>query len=64
MFCRALKGYGWPGFKRKFMLRQDKGNEACIHAFVDAVSNNAESPIPPEEIFEVSRETVRIANVL
>jgi predicted dehydrogenase/threonine dehydrogenase-like Zn-dependent dehydrogenase len=61
---RALKGYDWPGFKRKFMLRQDKGNEACIHAFVDAVSKNTESPIPPEEIFEVSRETVRIANVL
>ena len=33
---RALKGYDWPGFKRKFMLRQDKGNEACIHAFVDS----------------------------
>jgi len=60
----ALKGYGWPGFKRKFMLRQDKGNKACIHAFVDSANKNSESPIPPEEIFEVSRETVRIANAL
>ncbi|HEX6627537.1 MAG TPA: bi-domain-containing oxidoreductase [Gemmatimonadaceae bacterium] len=58
---RSLVGFGWQGFKRMNLWRQDKGQRACAAAFVAAVSENRPSPIPLEEIFEVSRITLQIA---
>ena len=58
---RRLKGYGWPGFKAMNLWRQDKGQRACVEAFIDALRNGSPSPIPPEEIFEVSRTTIALA---
>ncbi len=52
---RKLTGYGWSNFKKMNLRNQDKGQAACSKAFVDAVQNGAISPIPFEEILEVSR---------
>jgi predicted dehydrogenase/NADPH:quinone reductase-like Zn-dependent oxidoreductase len=58
---RSLVGFGWPGFHRMNLWRQDKGQRACAAAFVAAVNENGPSPIPLEELFEVSRITLQIA---
>lgn len=58
---RKLKGYGWPGFSKMNLMRQDKGQGACAKAFVDAIREGKASPIPFEELMEVSRATIDIA---
>lgn len=60
---RKLKGFGWPNFKSMNLWRQDKGQRACAQAFVDAIAQGAEPPIPVEELFEVSRIMIEIAEV-
>ncbi len=59
---RRLKGYGWPSFKKMNLMRQDKGQTQCIASFIDAVESGGPSPIPVEEIFEVSRVAIELAN--
>jgi predicted dehydrogenase len=56
-----LRGYDWRGFSSARLWRQDKGQTACAAAFVRAVERGGEAPIPVEEIFEVSRVVVRLA---
>jgi predicted dehydrogenase/threonine dehydrogenase-like Zn-dependent dehydrogenase len=58
---RQLHGFGWPGFKKMNLWRQDKGHGAEVQAFVEAVQAGAASPIPFEEIAEVTRFTLEIA---
>lgn len=58
---RRLRGWGWRGFSRMNLWRQDKGQRACARAFVDAVRTGGPAPIPAAEIFEVSRATIEIA---
>ncbi|MDD2768314.1 MAG: bi-domain-containing oxidoreductase [Methylococcus sp.] len=58
---RKLTGFGWPGFSKLNLWRQDKGQKACAAAFVQAVREGLASPIPLEELLEVSRVTVEIA---
>ena len=58
---RKLKGYGWKGFKNMRTFRQDKGQEACAKAFVEAVKSGDRSPIPYSEIIYSSRKTIEIA---
>lgn len=59
---RKLKGYGWPGFKNLNLWRQDKGQNACVAAFVNAVKNGKAAPIPFAEIAEVSRISILLAS--
>jgi len=59
---RKLVGYGWAGFRRMNLWRQDKGQRACAQAFVDAVRQGGTSPIAIEELMEVSRVTVGLAH--
>jgi predicted dehydrogenase/threonine dehydrogenase-like Zn-dependent dehydrogenase len=59
---RKLTGFGWPGFKSMHLWRQDKGQKACAAAFVRALESGAPSPIPFEEILEVSRVTIEVAS--
>jgi predicted dehydrogenase/threonine dehydrogenase-like Zn-dependent dehydrogenase len=59
---RKLRGYGWPGFRSMNLWRQDKGQRACAQAFVNAVRSGGASPIPIEELLEVGRVTVELAN--
>ena len=61
---RSLKGYGWKGFNKAKLWSQDKGQGACSQAFMDAVKAGGEIPIPQEEIFEVARVTIDIAERL
>jgi predicted dehydrogenase len=58
---RKLTGFGWPGFSKMNLWRQDKGQKACVKAFVDAIQQGLPSPIPIAEIFEVSRVSIEIA---
>ncbi len=59
---RKLKGYGWPGFKSMNLYRQDKGQQACVAAFVRAIEEGGDSPIPMNEVWEVSRVCIELAN--
>jgi predicted dehydrogenase len=58
---RKLTGFGWPGFRSMSAWRQDKGQNACAQAFVDAVRNGGPAPIPLTEIIEVSRVSIEAA---
>jgi predicted dehydrogenase len=58
---RKLTGFGWPGFSKMNLWRQDKGQKACAQAFVDAIQQGLPSPIPAAEIFEVSRISIEMA---
>ena len=58
---RKLTGFGWPGFTKMNLWRQDKGQKGCAAAFVQAVANGTSAPIPFEEVAEVSRISIQIA---
>lgn len=58
---RALRGYGWPGFRRVSLWRQDKGQGACAQGFVDAVRDGSAAPIAFDELMEVSRVSIEVA---
>ena len=58
---RRLRGYGWERFSRMNLWRQDKGQSACVAAFVQAVREGGPAPIPIGEILEVSRVTLALA---
>jgi predicted dehydrogenase/threonine dehydrogenase-like Zn-dependent dehydrogenase len=60
---RLLTGYGWPGFRKMKLWRQDKGQNACAQAFVNGVAAGTH-PIPFEEVMEVSRVTIEAAEML
>jgi len=59
-----LKGFNWPGFKKQNLWRQDKGQNACTSAFVKAVEKGEASPISAEELFEVAKVTIDVAEIL
>lgn len=60
---RKLIGYGWPGFKKMNLWTQDKGQKACAAAFLQALEQG--SPvIDPNEIFEVAKVTIEVAELL
>ena len=59
-----LRGWGWPGFRKMNLRRQDKGHKAEIRAFMEAVRSGGESPIPLNELIEVSRVTIDVALAL
>jgi len=61
---RVLRGYGCPGFRTFRTWRQDKGHLACVEAFLNAVRSGGASPILPQEIFEVSRVAIEVAEGL
>jgi len=61
---RLLRGFGWPRFRTLRTWRQDKGHTACVEAFLKAVESGGPSPIPAEEIFEVSRVAIEVADEL
>ena len=57
-----LKSFSWPSFNKMNLWRQDKGQNACAKAFIDAISKGNKSPIAIEEIFEVSRICIELAS--
>jgi predicted dehydrogenase/threonine dehydrogenase-like Zn-dependent dehydrogenase len=58
---RRLRAFGWPGFKRQYLWRQDKGQNTCSAAFVKSLKAGEAAPIPLEEILEVSRATIAVS---
>ena len=54
---RALHGFGWPGFTKLKLRRQDKGQSACAAAFIAAIQQGGAAPISADEIFEVTAAT-------
>lgn len=61
---KKLTGYGWKGFKSQRFLKQDKGQKACATAFVESIRAGTPAPIPYDEIIEVARVSVEIAEQL
>jgi len=61
---RRARGFGaklgskWPSFQ------QDKGQNACAGAFVDAIRNGGSSPIPLDELLEVARVSIALAGAV
>jgi len=58
---RTLQAWGWKGFSKMKLMRQDKGQKQCASAFVQAIVNGKTTPIPLAEIFEVSNTVIKIA---
>ncbi|MBE9571967.1 MAG: dehydrogenase, partial [Proteobacteria bacterium] len=52
---RMTRGYGFKGFKRFRTLRQDKGHNAEVAAFVERITAGGEALIPFEELENVTR---------
>jgi predicted dehydrogenase len=61
---RRLTGFGWPGFSKMNLWRQDKGQAACARAFVDAVQRGDASPIPLDQLLEVGHVSIQIEEAL
>ena len=61
---RRLTGFGWPGFTKMNLWRQDKGQTACTAAFVNALKSGGASPILLGELLEVSRISIQIEEAL
>ncbi len=60
---RKLKGYGWPGFSKMNLWKQDKGQNACAAAFLQSVEKGVPA-IAPDEVFEVARVSIEVAELL
>lgn len=57
---RRMRSYGWPGFAKMNLWRQDKGQEACAASFVHAIKTGGPSPILFEELVEVTRVSFEV----
>lgn len=60
---RQMTGFGWPGFRKQNLWRQDKGQAAGAAAFLAGIVSG-QPAIPADEIFEVGRATIEAASIL
>jgi len=51
---KSLRGYGWKGFTRMGLTRQDKGHNAEIAAYIARVAAGGEALIPIPELLEAT----------
>ena len=58
---RKLSGFGWPNFRKMNLWRQNKGQQACAAAFIQAIRMGGVAPIPLDEVLEVSRVSIEVA---
>jgi predicted dehydrogenase/threonine dehydrogenase-like Zn-dependent dehydrogenase len=58
---RKLTGFGWKGFRRMNVWRQDKGQQACASAFVKSVTERGPAPISFSELIEVALVSIELA---
>ncbi len=54
---RKLNGYGWPGFSKMNLWSQDKGQVACVKAFVDSIRHR--DKVEPTHHREVVHQSLR-----
>lgn len=59
---RVLRGFGWAGFRKTGLWTQDKGQDACVKTFLETIRQGGEAPIAVEQIWEVARLSIEIAN--
>jgi predicted dehydrogenase/threonine dehydrogenase-like Zn-dependent dehydrogenase len=57
---RKLRVFGDKHFRKINLWRQDKGHTAAVAAFLNAVQDARPSPIPVEEILEVTRASFAV----
>lgn len=61
---RRLRGYGFGRLSQRRLLRQDKGHTAELEAFLTAVTRGGPSPIPFDEMVEVTEASLVAAEGL
>ncbi len=61
---RKLVGYGWKGFRKFNLWKQDKGHKAEIKAFITAICTGQVAPISFEEMKNTSEATFAIMEAL
>ena len=61
---RKLKAFGWSGFRKMNLWRQDKGQKACAQAFLSAIETGGSAPIAVSELFEVAAVTLDVVDQL
>ena len=59
---RTLRGFGWKGFTKMRLWRQDKGQNKCVSSFVRAIQDGAPSPISFGELIEISRVSIELSS--
>jgi len=60
---KRLKGFGWNGFNKLNLWTQNKGQLNCINSFIDSIQSGKPA-IAIDELFEVAKVTIEIANSL
>lgn len=61
---RRLRVFNRPDVRALRSWRQDKGQAGCVAAFLRAIESGSPSPIAAEELFEVARVTLDLADTL
>jgi len=59
-----LRGWGWKGFSKLNLWRQDKGTTQCTQSFLKAIRGGFGAPISPNEIIEIARLSIETASAL
>ncbi len=55
---RKMKGFGWPGFNKMNLWRQDKGQKYCVSSFIRSVESGGDAPIEFSEIIEGAKISI------
>lgn len=61
---RKLKGFGWPGFSKMTLWRQNKGQGECVKQYLSSIEQGLPSPIPISEIFEIAKISIQSAELM
>ncbi|EGR4076359.1 zinc-binding dehydrogenase [Vibrio cholerae] len=59
-----LKGFGFKGFNKMNLWKQDKGQNLCSKLFLDSIRHGKCAPIDIKEIIEVAKVSIDIAEQL
>jgi predicted dehydrogenase/threonine dehydrogenase-like Zn-dependent dehydrogenase len=59
-----LRGWGWPGFSKMNLWRQDKGAHKSVSLFLNAIREGRAALIPLDEVVEVSGVSIKLAQEL
>jgi predicted dehydrogenase len=58
---QRLEGFGVPGFKPVTLRHMDKGNDACVAAFVDSIKRGGAPAMTVDSVLASSRATLELA---
>jgi predicted dehydrogenase/threonine dehydrogenase-like Zn-dependent dehydrogenase len=59
-----LRGWGWPGFRKMNLWRQDKGANRLVALFIEAIRGGHGPVIELDEVIESSRVSIEVAKRL